>query len=316
MVQVYAPTAIDLSRATAPEAIEPLDFETLYSGFKARFLTYWDALREDDASLPEYTTQSLESEPAGVIGEAWSYLRLLDRQRVNDAVKALLAPLSTGSNLDALVAARNIERLTIVAATDNSAEILEGDASLLRRYLLSFDHAAAGSRDRYLYEALRVWPQSADKTLGLWDARVNGFEIHGRRGDTDLVIIGPSGRLPTELERTTVRGAVTAPHIKPEAVSVAVIAATRVEYAVSLVIEVPGAGPAPSVIRTEAEARVRAAATERIVIGGEIPTGLLAGAAYGPGVIAVRDLAPVVIAADPYKVPVMTSLTIATEVRV
>ena len=80
-------------------------------------------------------------------------------------------------------------------------------------------------------------------------------------------------------------------------------------------LEVPGIGPAPSIVQAEAEARVRAAATDRILIGGELPAGLLAGAAYGANVIAVRDLSPVVIAADPYKVPVMTGLTITTEVR-
>lgn len=312
---VYAPTAIDLSRLPAPEAIESLDFETLYSGFKTRFLAYWNDLRTQDPTLPEYNTTSLESEPAGIVGEAWSYLRLLDRARVNDAFKALLAPLATGSNLDALVAGRNLVRRVAQPATSSSAAKMEGDAALLHRYLESFDAPAAGSAGRYLYDAWHAWPQSEDKTVGLWDARVNGRAVHNRRGDTDLVIIGPFGRLPTFEELATVRAAVTDPNRAPEACGITVLSAHRVEYQASLVIEVPGIGPSAEIVKQEAITRVTNAARDRILIGGEIPDGFLAAAAYGNGVIKVRDLAPVAIAPDPYQVPVMTAVTIAVEVR-
>jgi phage-related baseplate assembly protein len=311
----YAPTAIDLSRLTPPQAIETLSLDTLESDFKTRFLAEWAAQQLIDPTLPDFTEADLQTHPAIVTARAWRWLRVLDRQRVNDGIKALLAPLSTGADLDNLVASRNIERLTIVEATANTAAILESDEALFRRYLLSFDAAAAGSAGRYLFDAWTAWPQSEDKALGLWHARVNGYAVHGRRGDTDLVIIGPNGRLPASEELATVRAAVTAVGRKPEAVDVRVLAATRVEYAVSLVIEVPGVGPAPATVLSEAEARVRAAATARVLVGGEIPPDLLAGAAYGDSVIKVRDLAPVVIEPDPYKVPVMTGLTLAVEVR-
>ncbi|WP_137136555.1 baseplate J/gp47 family protein [Rhizobium sp. FKY42] len=311
----YAPTAIDLSRLPAPQAIEAVSLDQLQADFKARFLLEWAAQQQLDPTLEDFTEAELETHPAIVVARAWRYLRNLDRNRVNDALKALLAPLSTGSNLDALVAGRNIERLTIVEATANAPAILEGDASLLQRYLLSFDAPAAGSAGRYLFDAWGAWPQSEDKALGLWDARVNGFDVHGRRGDTDVIIIGPSGRVPTSEELATVRSAVRSVNRVPEGVAVSVLAATRVEYTVSLVIEVPGMGPAPSVLVAEAEARVRAAALSRTIIGGEIPDGLLAGSAYGSNVIRVRDLSPVSIFPDPYKVPVMTGLTITPEVR-
>lgn len=307
MATFYAPTAIDLSRLPAPSAIEALDFESLYDGFEDRFLFYWNALRADNPSLPEYDVVTLKSDPAGILGEAWSYIRLLDRQRVNDALKALLAPLATGSNLDAIAASRNITRLTVISATANTAAVMESDTNLLRRYLLSFDKAAAGSRDRYLYEAWTAWP-------AMHDARVNGHAVHGRRGDTDVVIIGPGGRLPTEGETATVRAAVTAPHVKPEAVAVAVIPATRLEYSVAIVIEVPP-GPDPSLVVAEAVARVRAAGDARMIIGGEVPAGLLSGAAYGSSVIKVRDLAPVAISPDPYTIPILTNINITAEVR-
>lgn len=312
---VYAPTAIDLSRLPAPDAIEVLDYETLYSAFKARFLAFWEGLREQDPSLPEYTAISIESESAGIVGEAWSYLRLLDRQRVNDGIRALLAPLAAGSNLDALVASRNLQRLVVVPATGNSSAIMEGDAALLRRFLYSFDVPSSGSAGRYLFDAWSAWPQSEDRSVGIWDARVNGRAIHGRLGDTDVVIIGPFGQQPTSSELAAVRAAVTDPNRAPEAVAISVLSADRTEYSVSLILEVPGVGPSAEVLRAEAEARVRSAATQRTMIGGEIPEGFLSGAAYGAGVIKVIDTAPVIIRPDPYKVPVMTSINIDVVAR-
>ncbi len=312
---IYAPTAIDLSRLPAPEAIEIWSTSAMLQGFADRFLSEWQAQRLIDPTLPTFGEEKLQTNPAIVVGRAWTYLRTLDRQRVNDGLRALLAPLSTGSNLDAIAAARNIARLTIVPALNGDPAVLESDAALLRRYLLSFDTPAAGSAGRYLFDAWSAWPQSDDRSLGLWDARINGRAVHGRRGDTDVVVIGPFGRLPTDAELAAVRASVTDPNRAPEAVAISVLAADRNEYAVSLVVEVPGVGPSAETIRSEAEGRVRAVAVERMMIGGEIPEGLLAGAAYGPGVIKVRDLDPVVIQPDPYRVPVMISISIVAVVR-
>lgn len=311
----YAPTAIDLSRIPLPAAIEPLDFDVLFAGAVERFVADYAAARAIDPSLKEYTVENIKTDPVITELRTWSNLRLYDRQRVNDGIMALLAARATGTDLDNLVANRNIERKVSQPATSNSAAVMEGDAALLRRYLLSFDAPAAGSAGRYLYDAWTAWPQSEDKASGLWDARPNGRAVHGRRGDTDLVIIGPFGRLPTSQELATVRAAVTDPSRAPEACGVTVMAATRVEYQANLVIEVPGLGPSAETLRQEATNRTRAAAESRMLIGGEIPAGFLVAAAYGDSVIKVRDLSPVAISPDPYKIPVMTGLTVTVEVR-
>jgi phage-related baseplate assembly protein len=128
------------------------------------------------------------------------------------------------------------------------------------------------------------------------------------------VILGPFGRLATDAEKKLVRDAVTHPSVQPEAVAVTVLDADRVEYAVDFVIEVP-LGPDAELIRQEAESRVRKAAEVRMVIGGEIPTGYLAAAAYGDGIIKVRDVSPVAIEPNPYAVPVLTECNVAVEVR-
>jgi phage-related baseplate assembly protein len=311
----YAPTAIDLSRLPAPEAIEIISLEQLDAAYRERFLAEWAIQQELDATLPDFTEQGLATHPAIVVGRAWRYLRNLDRNRVNDGLKALLAPLSKGSNLDSLVAARNLARLTIAPATVNSEAVMEGDEALLRRFLLSFDVPSSGSAGRYLFDAWTAWPQSNDRMLGLWDARVNGRSVHGRKGDTDVVLIGPYGRLPTTEELATVRSVVTHPDRIPEAVGLSVLGAMRTEYQASFVIEVPSSGPSPDLLKAEAIKRISDVATERTKIGAEVPTGLLLGAAYGSGIIKVRDLSPIAISGDPYKVPVMTALTVDIEVR-
>lgn len=306
---------IDLSRIPEPEAIELVEFETLLSAFKARFKSSWSANRAKDPTLPAYDTIDLETDTGNIVGQAWTFLRLLDRVRVNDGLRALLAPLAKRTNLDALVASRNIQRAVIVPATDTTAAAMEGDISLLTRFLLSFDAPSSGSAGRYLFDARTAWPQSEDQALGLWDARVNGRAIHGRRGDTDVVISGPFGRTPSSAELSNVRAAVTSPDRAPEAVAISVMAANRIEYAVSLVVEVSARGASPELLRQEAIKRVTSAAIGRTLIAAEIPAGFFVGAAYGDSIIKVRDLDPVALSASSYDIPVMTVLNVAVEVR-
>jgi len=300
-------TVIELSRIPAPEAIEPLNYEVLLTGFRDRFQSFWEAARLADDTLPAFDVSILETDPAMIVGQAWSYLRLLDRSRVNDAIKALLAPLSTATNLDNLVLRQGIQRLTITEAVGDTPAVMESDARLLERYLLSFNRAAAGSRDGYLFAAYTAWP-------GAGDIEVVGRRIHGRRGDVDIVVAGPSGDVVSEENLALVRAAVTADDVQPETTSVSVLAATRVTYQVDLVIEVLK-GPDPEIVRLEAVARIRAAADERTYIYGEVPAALLSGAAYGASVLKVRDNSPVAILPDPYSIPVLTEIAVVTEVR-
>ncbi len=300
---------IDLSRLPIPAVLETISFETLRSEFIGRFIVFWDAQRLIDTTLPAYDVGELETDPVAILGQAWSYLRLLDRARVNDAIKSVLAPFAKGFDLDAVAAGANVERLVIVEADIELgiAEVLESDESLLQRYLLSFDRPSAGSRDGYLYVARTTWPL-------LGDVKVNGWAIHGRRGDVDVVLAGPGGRLPTTEEKALVNAALQSTSTKPEATSVTLKSAERVEYTVSLVLEVPY-GPDKTLIEADALARVKAVTDARTFIGGEIPHGLIEGSGYGANVLKVIDLNPIVIEPDPYKIPVCTGISITSEVR-
>ncbi len=304
----YSATTIDLSRIPFPDVIETLDSEAMIDAFKARFLEVWTTAREQDPSLPAYDVEMLETDPAVIIGTTWSFLRLLDRARVNDAVKAVFASSATGADLDNVVARANVQRLTIIPVAGDNPAVMESDAALLRRYLLSFDRPSAGSRDAYLYHAWTAWPL-------MHDAAVIGRAIHGRRGDVDIVICGPGGRLPTTEEMVLVRAAVTGTSVKPEATAVVVLEATRTTYAVDITITV-ARGPDPETVRQEAVARIIAATAERTAIGAEVPAEFISGAAYGPSVLRVTRASPAAdIAAHPYAVPVCTAVHVKVEVQ-
>lgn len=294
-------TAIDLSRLPAPAVIEQLDFETLFDAYVVRFEATWEEARERDPTLPAYDVQNLETDPAVILGQAWSYLRLLDRQRVNDAVKAVLAAFSQKADLDQLVARQNVARL------DTAPGVPETDAQLLRRYLLSFGRASAGSADRLAYDALTAVP-------ALIDVRVNGFAVHGRRGEIDVVIAGADG-ITTSEQAAAVRASVASASAKPEAIGVFVIPAERIVYTVTQGIVLP-VGPDANLVRTEAVARVRAAADERRMIGQRVPRDQLAGAAFGQSIASVDHVSPASdIVTTEYQIPVCTGITITTQVQ-
>lgn len=307
--RLSAVTMLDLSRLPAPDAIEALDYESLLALFKERFLARWEAARATDPTLPSYDVEMLETDPAVIVGQAWSELRLLDRGRVNDAVRAVLAPLSQRTNLDLITARMGVFRLVLVPEDPiaGTPAVMESDARLLRRYLLAFGRPAAGSAHRYQYEALTAVPL-------LHDVAVIGRVVHGRRGDTDIVLAGPAGRAVTPDEITAVRARISAPGVKPEATSVTVLAATRRLYDVSMHIIVPR-GPDADAVRDEVVARVGSAAEDRRYIEAEVPRDLLAGAAYGLSVLRADLAAPAAdIPSDPYTVPEIGALDITVSV--
>jgi phage-related baseplate assembly protein len=298
-------SVIDFSGLPFPNIIDPLDFETIRADTEA------DLIERFPAIAP---VLQLESAIVVKLIQAFGVREVLLRQRVNDGLKGVLTPFAKGADLDNVAARNGTFRLVVRPEQDGLPAIMESDAALLRRYLLGFERPSAGSAARYLYEAWKAWPQNADKSLGLWDAKVNGHAVHGRRGDTDVVIIGPFGRLPTQEEKAAVRAAILAPDVRPEAVAVTLLDGRRVEYAIDLAIDIPP-GPSPGLVEADTADRVMREAERRTVLGGEIPPGLMPGVAYGENVIKVTDLAPVAIAPDPYSIPVLTGVSVKATVR-
>ena len=221
----------------------------------------------------------------------------------------MLAPYAFGTTLDAVVARQNVERLVIRPATGDEPALMERDDRLLFRYLLSFDGRAAGSRSRFLYEAYTALPE-----LEIGNVSTAGRKVHGRLGDVDIIACGPGGRDLTDDELAILRVACLADNVVPEATGAAVLRATRLEYSVEQVVDIPQ-GPAPGVVEAEIATRIRAVTDAFTLVGAKVVRDFIAGSARGDSVVDATTLAPAAdIAADPYRVPVCTGVTVSARV--
>lgn len=132
----FAPA--DLNTLPKPSAIEELSFEALRDGYVSRLLARFMA-----ANVP-FDVGTLETDPAMIIGEAVQADRMLDRARINHAVRAVLVLTSWGSNLDALGARVETARLPG-----------EGDDRYRYRIVMAYEAlATTGTYGGYQYFAM------------------------------------------------------------------------------------------------------------------------------------------------------------------
>lgn len=137
---------IDLTKLPPPDVVEALDFETLYTQGKAILLGLWPSFNAD-----------LESEPANKVMQVVAYIALGLRQRVNDAVRAVLLATSKGNDLDNLGALLGVKRLTITPANPDQGVIavMEQDDDYRYRITLApSGFSVAGPEAAYIFHAL------------------------------------------------------------------------------------------------------------------------------------------------------------------
>lgn len=286
-------STIDLSKLPFPNVIEALNAETFIADFISKFTTTWDEERQKDATLPAYDVETLEFDPVVIVGQVISFFRLLDRQRVNDAAKSLLAPFAEKSDLDNIVARQGVSRL------DG-----ETDLRLLLRYLLSFDRESAGSSKLLKYLAYTAWSE-------IHHVETVGHAHHGRKGDTDVVISTIDGTAPSNEIYRQIYSDVTAEDRKPEAMGVFLHVAEALSYNVSFRVEVPS-GPDWELIRSEAIKRVQNAALLRTQIGATVPVSYLQAAVFqDDNMINVEEVGDLQsISATKYQIPILGNVSI------
>jgi len=151
-------TAIDLSRLAPPDAIEPLDFETILQAMR-------DDLIARDPSLAEVL--ALESEPINKLLEVCAYRELLVRQRVNDAIRAVLLATATGSNLDHLGTLFGVTRQLVTPGDPNATppvpDVYEDDDRFRHRIQLALEgFSTAGPMGAYVFWGLSADPNVRD----------------------------------------------------------------------------------------------------------------------------------------------------------
>lgn len=147
-------TSVNLSQLPAPAVIEVLDFEAMFD----ESLTALQALDPTfDALLP--------SDPAFKILEVCTYLRLLDRQRVNDAARGVMLAYAGGSDLDHLAAIFGVVRQVLDPGRPQEGvpPRYESDEDFRRRIQLGPEgFSVAGPEGAYIFHALSADPRVLD----------------------------------------------------------------------------------------------------------------------------------------------------------
>ncbi|MGP3272911.1 baseplate assembly protein [Serratia marcescens] len=156
---------IDLSQLPAPNVVEPLDYETLFTERKATLISLYPADQQEAVAR----TLALESEPIVKLLQENAYREILLRQRVNDAAKAVMLAHATGEDLDQLGANFNTPRL-VIAPADESAipptpAVMEADEDYRLRLQDAFEGmSTAGSAGSYRFHARSADGRVADVT--------------------------------------------------------------------------------------------------------------------------------------------------------
>lgn len=141
-------TAVDLSQLPFPDAVEPLDFETILAQATADLIA-----REPDFSA------LVESDPVIKALEVFSYREVLVRQRANESVKAVSLAYAQKNDLTNIAAGYDVQRLLLDAGDPDAippvAPTYEDDESLRRRTQLSFEgFSTAGPEGAYIFHSL------------------------------------------------------------------------------------------------------------------------------------------------------------------
>ena len=258
---------IDLSTMPFPGVIQVLDYEALLA---ARLTRLKQRFAEEGV---EWLMEALESDPAKILQEEDAYRQMLDLQRVNDALKAVLAAYSRGTNLDAIALRAGVTRLLVTPATETTPAVYETDAQLLIRYLASFDAPAAGSEDAYIATARKVAP-------GLRDVRPLRSTAPGEGGHVRVILLPVAGQSVSVDAINAVSRACNGKAACPMTDYVSVQAATVISYEVVAKLYVP-AGPDPLVVRQQAETAIAAFADAHYKIAKK-PTQIVMSAISAP----------------------------------
>ncbi len=266
---------IDLSMLPLPDAVEQLDYETVLDECKAVLI----ALAPEVADV-----LSLESELLVKLLQVGAFRELIMRGRANDSVRAVMLALSTGADLDQLVALLGVARQTIVEADPDAdppvSAVLEDDAALRRRAQMSWEAlTTAGTVGAYQFHALSA------------DGRVRDVAVtRPQPGVVQVTILShEAGGAPSADLLATVAGALE--DIRPLCDDVRVAAPAFVDFAVAAHLTL-SSGLAADLVLATAEDAVSAYVQDSLEVGRIVRQGAILARLYQTGVEAVTLTAP------------------------
>lgn len=285
-------TAIDLSQIPAPDVIEPLDYETIYGEMKAKLLEY----------IPDFD-DSIESDPAVRVLQVAAYFRLLDRQRVNDAAKAVMLPYATGTDLDNLAAFFGVFRLTIVPADKEAGTpaVMESHDDLRYRVTIAPEgYSVAGPSGAYEFFAL-----SADGDVA------SARPVSPSPAVVDVYVLSrAAGGVPSPELLAKVEAALSDDEVRPMADRVTIYPATVKTYEIVARIWTFN-GPDAAVVLATAQKNAEKFAASNRKLGRDITLSAINAALFAGGTQKVELLSPAAdIVNDDTEAAICTGITL------
>lgn len=265
---------IDLSRIPPPAIVENIDPEQILQEWVA-------SLVEKDAAYDAL----LESDPAYIQGEALSVRESLHRQRLNEAVLAVLLSSAKGADLDQLGANFDVARLVTTPAQPEAIPPVEveyeSDEAFRERIQLSWSRlSTAGAWNAYKYFA-----SGADGDV--LDVEAYGPETHGLPGQVLIYVLSRTGDgTAPEALVAAVHATVNAEDVRPITDFVTTSSAIIVPYSVKADVHIPYGLDADVVMET---ARQALDAYTRSIhrVGGVVARSGIDGSLHQPGVVRV-----------------------------
>lgn len=248
-------SAVDLSALPAPEVVEPLDFEEIYTEELDTFRGF----------MGDNWTATLESDPVTKQLELGAYRKMGNRARVNDAAKALLLAYARRSDLDQLAANVNLKRLVIQAEDTTTVpitpEVKEEDDALRERIQLVYEGlTTAGPRNSYILHARNASGLVADATAESPSPATVVVTVLGRDG---------AGQAPQAL-LDLVYTYLSDDNIRPVGDRLIVQSAEVLPYQINAILHMVGTGSENESILAECRKRLAAWINPRRRVGMEV----------------------------------------------
>ncbi|MBP4976395.1 baseplate J/gp47 family protein [Acinetobacter baumannii] len=155
--------SVDFSQLTPPQAVEELDFETIFQERKERLISLYPENKKNHIRK----VLDRESEPLTKLLQENAYREVILRSRINSQYKASLLAYAEGSDLDAKAADYGITRLLIspedLTQIPPIPAVYESDEDLRFRTSMAFDGlSVAGPTSAYEFFALSADGRVAD----------------------------------------------------------------------------------------------------------------------------------------------------------
>jgi phage-related baseplate assembly protein len=275
-------TLTDLSKLPAPDIIESLDFEALFTRRKEKFISLYPAEQQSEVAK----TLQYESEPIVKLLQESAYYELILRQRINEASHALMIAHARGNDLDNLGANFHVYRLVIQPA-DNSvtpviSEVKESDSDFRMRIQAAFEGlSVAGPRAAYEFYARSADGRVLDATA----------ESHAPACVTLTILSRENNGIASNDLISIVADAVNQDNRRPIADRVTVKSVTLIEYEINAKLYLYP-GPESEPIKKTAIANLQAYITEKHRIGRRINRSAIISALHVAGVQRVELLQP------------------------